>query len=148
MGVGEGGEHWTSCWILSLPPCARPASQFISQPPLSSAVLSQASQQVSLCRRVLPLHTLTAASLCSNSGWQADTSTPQLKTSICSGFWRKFPEIFLSNSIKIAPFVITNWYFNTKKVLPSTFCLRCKLMSYSTVSTGQSLYRNPPPESH
>ncbi|KAI9519939.1 hypothetical protein NQZ68_022966 [Dissostichus eleginoides] len=50
-----GGGHWTSCWILSLPSCARPESQFISQPPLSSAVLSQASQQVSLCRRVLPL---------------------------------------------------------------------------------------------
>ncbi|KAG7230028.1 hypothetical protein INR49_009748 [Caranx melampygus] len=44
-GVGVGGVHWTSCWIVFLPTCARAATQFISHPPLSTAVLSQASQQ-------------------------------------------------------------------------------------------------------
>lgn len=64
-GRGGGGGHWTQFWTLSLPLCARSASQFISQPPLSSAVLSQASQQVSLCRRILPQH--KAAALCART---------------------------------------------------------------------------------
>lgn len=71
---GTESKQWTtSCWIPSLPPCANPTSQFISQPPLSSAALGQASQQVSLCRRVLSPH--REASLCSNPKWQAATST-------------------------------------------------------------------------
>lgn len=54
-GASTGGKYWTSCWILSVPACARSASQFISQPLLFCTLLGQVSQQVSLCRGAGPL---------------------------------------------------------------------------------------------